>query len=43
MAKHLRRRLGEMLHTALLAHIDAIRKAGEEVIATAEADLLAAG
>jgi hypothetical protein len=43
MAKHLRRRLGDLLHAALTAHIDTIRKAGEEVIAAAEADLLASG
>lgn len=43
MAKHLKERIGKMLQAALMAHIEAIKKAGEEVLAAADNDALAAG
>lgn len=43
MVKHLQRRLGDLLQSALMGQIDVVVKAGEETIAKAEADVQSAG
>ena len=43
MTKHLRRRVGGMLHDAVMAHFDVIVQAARQAEAAAEADVVAAG